>query len=159
MSVRTRIASGINMVAAALLIAAVTMMTVQVVLRTVFASPMSWVEEVVRYAFVWSVYLGVVVALTHDTHIRVLVLVEQFGPWAKRASDILTWIINVFCFGFLLYWGADLTLKYKNAMFYTLPSVPQMIFYLAVPVSMAIGLAFLLIPGGREPPQEPPQAL
>jgi len=160
MSLRDRLAQFIYVVAAALLFAAVTMMAVQIILRAVFAAPMAWSEEVVRYAFVWSVYLGSVVALTRDTHIRVLVLVEPFGAPARRCSDALTWIVNVFSFTFLLYWGIDLALKYRFAEFYTLPGVPQMIFYLSVPLSMALMLAFSIIPRRSAPvTHEPPSGL
>src|SRR5205085_8139904 len=141
-----RIARALYVVAAILLICAVTMMTVQIFLRVVFAAPMSWVEEVVRYAFVWAVYLGSVVALTRDTHIRVTVLVEPFGARGRRVSDALSWIVSVLCCAFLLYWGGELAYTYRFAEFYTLPWLPQWIFYLSVPVSMALMLAFLLIP-------------
>ncbi len=151
MSVRDRIAGLIYMIAAVLLVCAVAMMSVQIFLRVVFAAPMAWVEEVVRYAFVWAVYLGSVVALTRGTHIRVTVLVEPFGVRGRRVSDVLSWIVNVLCYAFLLYWGIDLALKYRFAEFYTLPGVPQLIFYLAVPVSMAFMLAFLLIPNRATP--------
>src|SRR5215216_3841250 len=145
--VRERIAALINTVAAGLLIAAVALLTVQIVLRGLFNAPMAWVEEVARYSFVWCVYLGGILALIRDSHIRVLVLVERFGETGKRLSDAVTWLVNVICFGYLLYWGSDLAWKYRSAEFYTLPGVPQIIFYLSIPVSMAIMLAFLLIPG------------
>jgi TRAP-type C4-dicarboxylate transport system permease small subunit len=61
----------------------------------------------------------------------------------------MSWMINVLCFAFLLYWGADLAFKYRFAEFYTLPGVPQLIFYLSVPVSMMLMLLFLLIPGRK----------
>jgi C4-dicarboxylate transporter DctQ subunit len=160
MPVRDRLARFIYLIAAALLFAAVVMMTIQILLRSVFAAPMAWSEEMVRYAFVWAVYLGSVVALTRDTHIRVLVLVEPFGARGKRFSDALAWIFNMLCFAFLLYWGSDLALKYRFAEFYTLPGVPQMIFYLSVPISMALMIAFLLIPGrATAAPHEPPSEL
>jgi TRAP-type C4-dicarboxylate transport system permease small subunit len=100
---------------------------------------------------VWAVYLGSVVALTRDTHIRVTVMTEPFGTVGRRVSDVLSWIVNILCFAFLLYWGADLAFKYRFAEFYTLPGVPQLIFYLSVPVSMMLMLLFLLIPGRKAP--------
>jgi TRAP-type C4-dicarboxylate transport system permease small subunit len=154
MPLRDRIAHAIQVLAAALLIAAVGIMTVQVTLRTLFSAPMSWVEEVARYFFVWAVYLGSIVAVTRDTHIRVLVAVEPFGAVGKRISDALSWLVNVFCFGFLAYWGTDLAWKYRGSEFYTLPGVPQIIFYLSVPVSMTIMLAFLVLPGRRHGPAQ-----
>jgi TRAP-type C4-dicarboxylate transport system permease small subunit len=145
-TLQERIAAGIQAAAAALLIAATALIAAQIILRGLFNAPMAWVEEVVRYAFVWCVYLGGVLALIRNSHIRVMVVVDALGPSARRISDALTWLVNVVCFAYLLYWGADLAWKYRSAEFYTLPGIPQIIFYLAVPVSMAIMLAFLLVP-------------
>lgn len=156
MSVRDRVAGFIHVVAATLLTASVVVMAVQVGLRLFLNAPLSWPEEVVRYSFVWVVYLGSVVAVSRDTHIRVLAMIEPFGPRVRLFSDVLSWLVNVFCFGFLLYWGADLAWKYKDSEFYTLPGWSQLWFYLALPVPMALSLAFLFIPSGRRSPSSPP---
>jgi TRAP-type C4-dicarboxylate transport system permease small subunit len=149
MTLRDRIAQAIHVVAAVLLIAAVAVMAMQITLRLVFNSPLSWPEEAVRYSFVWIVYLGSTVAVTRGTHIRVLVAIERRGPRVRLCSDVLNWFVNVLCFGFLVYWGADLAYKYKEAEFYTLPGWSQLWYYLALPVPAALSLAFLLAPGGR----------
>ncbi len=144
-----RIISGVNFAAAALLAAAVTMLAIQIFLRAVFSSPFAWAEEVVRYAFVWSVYLGAVLGLVRNTHIRVFVLVDVFGPKARRYSDIVAWIVSTICFAFLLYWSLDLAWKYRDASFYTLVWMPRWIFYMSVPITMALMLAFQLLPGRK----------
>jgi len=155
---RERLVTIIYVIAACLLAAAVTMMTMQVLLRTLFAAPFAWVEEVSRYAFVWCVYLGSIIALAHGTHIRVLVLVERFGERGQRFSDAITWIVNLVVFAYLFYWSADLAWKYKDATFYTLPDVPQILFYLALPVSTGIML-LLLVAGRGNPPPGPAASL
>ena len=101
MSIKERIAQAIHILASALLIASVVVMTMQVVLRLVFNNPLSWPEEVVRYFFVWVVFLGSTVAVTRGGHIRVLVAIDPYGPRARLFSDWLDWAVNVFCFGFL----------------------------------------------------------
>src|SRR5262245_11513248 len=155
MSIRDRTANIVHAVAAALLITSVVVMAVQIGLRLFLNAPLSWPEEVVRYSFVWVVYLGSVVAVSRDTHIRVLVLIEPYGPRVRLFSDVLSWLVNVFCFGFLLYWCADLAWKYKDAQFYTLPGWSQLWYYLALPVPMALSLAFLFFPSGRRSPSSP----
>ena len=159
---RERLITIVYVIAACLLAAAVTMMTMQVLLRTLFAAPFAWVEEVSRYAFVWCVYLGSVIALAHGTHIRVLVLVERFGERGQRFSDRLTWVVNLAALGYLFYWSADLAWKYKDATFYTLPGVPQVLFYLALPVSTGLMLLLLVSDRGkaidRAAPPPPPVA-
>ncbi|MDB5541225.1 MAG: Tripartite ATP-independent periplasmic transporter, DctQ component [Devosia sp.] len=154
-SIRDRVAGAIHLVAAALLVAAVTVMAVQVGLRLFFNAPLSWPEEVVRYSFVWIVYLGSAVAVSRDSHIRVLVMIDPYGPRVRRFSDGLSWLCNVFCYGFLLYWGADLAWKYKAAEFYTLSGWSQLWYYLALPIPMALAVFFLLTPSGRTAPSSP----
>src|SRR3954470_8179557 len=149
---RERLITVIYVTAACLLMAAVSMMTMQILLRTLFGAPFAWVEEVSRYAFVWCVYLGSIIALAHGTHIRVLVLVELFGEHGQRFSDRLTWFVNLIAFGYLFYWSADLAWKYREATFYTLPALPQVLFYLALPVSTGIMVVLLLT--GRSKPSE-----
>ena len=143
---RERIVAAINILAAVLLAATVGMMTVQLVLRAIFNAPITWVEEVVRYCFVWAVYLGSVLALVRDSHIRVLVVVERFGKTGQMWSDRLTRLVNIIVFAYLFYWSVDLAWKYRATEFYTLPGVPQLVFYLSIPVSTAITLCFLLFP-------------
>jgi TRAP-type C4-dicarboxylate transport system permease small subunit len=153
---RERIVVVINSVAAILLAATVAMMTVQLFRRTVMNAPMTWAEEMVRYCFVWAVYLGSVLALIRDSHIRVLVVVERFGKTGRVWSDRLTWLVNVIAFAYLFYWSVDLAWQYRAAEFYTLPGVPQVIFYLSVPVSTAIILFFLLFPDRASPHHDLP---
>ena len=156
MSIRERIAQAIHVLAAVLLVLAVVMMAVQVTLRLVFNNPLSFPEEVVRYFFVWVVFLGSAVAVTRGTHIRVLVAIDPYGPRARKISDWLDWAVNVFCFGFLAYWGADLAYKYKDAEFYTLGGWSQLWFYLALPIPALLSLAFLFFPGRPSGDSTPP---
>jgi TRAP-type C4-dicarboxylate transport system permease small subunit len=155
-ALREGVVRAIHYTAAALLIAAVVVMAMQVALRLVFNAPLSWPEEAVRYAFVWVVYLGSVVAVTSDSHIRVLVAIEDRGPTIMRLSDVLSWILNVLSFAFLLYWGIDLAVTYKDAEFYTLPGWSQLWYYLALPVCAGMALAFLVLPGQRSGTSKPP---
>jgi TRAP-type C4-dicarboxylate transport system permease small subunit len=156
MLLREKVAFAIHVAASALLVVSVAVMTVQIGLRLLFNAPLSWPEEVVRYSFVWIVYLGSVVAVTHDTHIRVMVAVEPYGPRVRYASDILSWLLNLACWGFLVYWGLELAYTYKDAEFYTLPGWSQLWFYLALPVPAAMAVAFLLVQGVRRSTPDTP---
>lgn len=146
---RERGVKAIGACAAILLGAAVALMAAQVVLRFGFNRPQAWAEEVDRYLFVWSVYLGAVIAVIRDTHIRVTVLVDPAGPRAKRLSDVLNRWISAGCFAFVGYYAYLNAWQYRDAGFYTIPSLPQVIFYLSVPVGMTLMLVYLLLPTRR----------
>ena len=66
------------------------LMATQVILRFGFSAPQAWAEEVDRYLFVWSAYLGTVVAWLKGTHIRVTFVVELLGDRAEALSLALT---------------------------------------------------------------------
>jgi TRAP-type C4-dicarboxylate transport system permease small subunit len=147
-TLRDRFAYVFFVVAAVLLVFSVVVMTAQITMRAVLDAPMIWTEEVVRYLFVWSVYLGCVVGVIRDSHIRVMFAVDWFGARGRLVSDVLSRAVNAFCFGFLLFWGVDLAFKYQFAEFYTLPGWSQFwFFYASLPFSALMCLIFTLLPG------------
>lgn len=133
------------MLIASLLIAATVSLTFgQVVLRYVFNQPQTWAEEVGRYLFIWITFLGAAVAFSRDIHIRVDAVMELLGPAVARAGDLIRRLIEAAAVGALLYSGILVAWKQRDARFYTMPDVPQVIFYLAVPVGSAFALFYVL---------------
>jgi TRAP-type C4-dicarboxylate transport system permease small subunit len=53
------------------LVATVTIIFYQVIMRFVFNDSPSWTEEIARYIFIWQIWLGTSVALKEEQHIRV----------------------------------------------------------------------------------------
>lgn len=76
----------------------VALLGFQVVLRFGFGRSLSWLEEVSRFAFVWSVYFGFVIAAEKDRHIRVSVHIDALPPTARRVvmtvADTLWLVFN-----------------------------------------------------------------
>lgn len=122
----------------------VTLLSAQVFLRVVFNEPQAWAEEVGRYLFVWMVYLGATVATVRESHIRVTFLIERLGPWAETFSIWLGRLVNLFCFSFVAWFAWQIAWKKRNAEFYTIPDLPQVIFYLSVPVCLTMMTLFLI---------------
>ena len=128
-----------------LLVAATVSLTFgQVVLRYFFNNPQSWAEEVGRYLFVWITFLGAATAFARGTHIRIDAVVNLFGKRVSGAADVLRRIAEAVAAGFLLYSGVLVAWKHRNATFYTMPDVPQAVFYLAAPVGSLLALFFIL---------------
>lgn len=134
----------LTLIASLLLAATVSLTFAQVVLRYVFNSPQTWVEEVGRYLFIWITFLGAAVAFARDTHIRVDAIMELFSRQTARVGDLIRRLIELACVASLLYSGILVAWKHRNAKFYTMPDVPQVIFYLAVPVGSAFALFYVL---------------
>lgn len=133
----------LTIVAGLMVAATVALTLLQVVLRYFFNDPQSWAEEVGRYLFVWITFLGAAVAYAHNSHIRVD-LIDQFGTrWVPFVNPARHFFEAV-AVGVLLYSGVMVAWRHRNNMFYTMPDVPQVIFYLAVPVGSALGLFYVL---------------
>ena len=58
----------------------VILLTVQILLRFFFGRTLSWSEEVSRFAFVWAVYFGFVLAARDNKHIRVTAQFTCLSP-------------------------------------------------------------------------------
>ena len=74
------------------LIVLVILLSVQILLRFAFGKTLSWSEEVSRFAFVWAVYFGFVVAARENKHIRVT---AQFHHLPPKAQIILFTLADV----------------------------------------------------------------
>ena len=81
--------NSITWVASILLGSVVLLMATQVFLRFAFNSPQAWAEEVDRYVFVWSIYLGTLIALIKKTHIRVTFLTDKMSSEHKNILELL----------------------------------------------------------------------
>jgi TRAP-type C4-dicarboxylate transport system permease small subunit len=135
----------LTVVASAFLGCAVVLMSMQVILRFGFNAPQAWAEEVDRYLFVWSVYLGATLALMKGTHIRVTFAVDRFGAVGEAVSQWLTRIIGAAAFGFTAWYGFLLAWGNRTSEFYTVPGMPQILFYLAAPVGLGMMSLYLLV--------------
>jgi TRAP-type C4-dicarboxylate transport system permease small subunit len=127
-----------------ILAAAVILMSVQIFLRFVFNSPLTWTEEVDRYLFVWSVYLGSAVALAKGSHIRVTFLIDLGGPALEKISKAFNKVCSGFSFAIIMYYGYKLAYANIYSRFYTVEFMPLVLFYLAVPVGMTLMLIYLI---------------
>ncbi|MBI9103868.1 MAG: TRAP transporter small permease [Spirochaetales bacterium] len=77
-------------VAMAVLFYVITLLvTLQVILRFVFATGFSWGEEVARFLFVWLMYFSIAYATRNQRHIRVAFLVQRFGVKAHKIFMML----------------------------------------------------------------------
>lgn len=136
--------------ASSILGGAVILMSIQIFLRFVFNSPLAWTEEVDRYLFVWSLYLGSVVALAKGSHIRVMFLVDLVGPKFEKISGALDKICSFLAFSFIAYHGYKLAYANLNARFYTVEFMPLVLFYLSVPISMTLMAVYLVFARKRK---------
>jgi TRAP-type C4-dicarboxylate transport system permease small subunit len=106
---------------------------VNVIARYAFNSPISWAEEVARYAFIWMVFIGAAVCTKRSRHIAVDAVVSALPkisqPFCRLLADLATATLMVI----LVYYGMVLTVS-ATQLTSTL-SIPTHFIYVVIPLS------------------------
>lgn len=117
----------------------VVTMTVEVMRRELLAYSSVWGEEVVRYAFIYLVWIGAAVAVRERAHIRIDVLFHACSNRTKLALYIFGDLIMlvVACFAFYWAWETVAVSVQFSSVSHGL-RVPMVWFLSAVPVGFAL---------------------
>lgn len=132
---------GAETVVALLMAVMVGTVILQVYCRFVLGNPLSWSEELARYAFVWITFLGAAVAYRHGAHVIVETIVVLLP---RRVQVALAWLVDalvVVALLVLLVQGLSIVEVNSNVEA-TMLEIPMSWVYASVPVSAGIMLAY-----------------
>ena len=87
-----------------------------VVLRYVFNSGITWAEEFSRFLFVWVVFLGAIGALKDNNHLGFSSLVQAMPPTIKKIFFIVSQTLMVICLWVLFDGSLNMTLQTTNSL-------------------------------------------
>jgi len=113
----------------------------QVFCRFVLGNPLSWSEELARYAFVWITFLGAAVAYRHGAHIVVDTVIVCLP---RRVQAVLGWVVDgliVIALLTLVVQGVGIV-EVNSSVEATMLEIPMSWVYASVPVSAALMLAY-----------------
>ncbi|MCS5603558.1 TRAP transporter small permease [Paracoccus sp. (in: a-proteobacteria)] len=82
-------------------------MAIEVIRREVFSYSSIWGEEIVRYSFIYLVWIGAASAVKERAHIRIDVLFHSVGPRTKAALYILGDLVMLAIAVIALYWSFE----------------------------------------------------
>ena len=116
---------------------------VQVILRYVVLSPLSWIEELARYLLVWISCFGAAYGVRKGEHIAVMFLNNMFKGYMKSALTIFIHILVIILFMVCFMKGIGLSIRQWNVVTPAL-QIPRTLPYLGIPISFAIMLLFSL---------------
>jgi TRAP-type C4-dicarboxylate transport system permease small subunit len=120
-----------------------TALTLQIFSRYFMSQSIFWAEEAARYAMVWLVYLGVVVAASHGSHTRIDFFVELLPSLGYRTVKVL---VNIACLLFLagiVYYSWDI-LRLGMILKSSAMRIPMIIVYSAIPLCCALTGIYLV---------------
>ena len=117
----------------------VVVIGMQVFNRYVLGSSLVWSEELGRFLFIWSVWVGCSYAMRSDRHLRVTALSQFVGPHIRKALDAFAQLATlVFC-GFAIVWGTQMiAFLIRTGQQAPALEVPIYWVYLALPVGMTL---------------------
>lgn len=128
-----------------ILTAMVAIIFIQVVMRYVFSNALSWSEELARYLYVWSTWVGVSYSARRGTHLRITMFRDSLSPKGRRGLEIIVTIIWILFGIFVLCLGIEAVSTI--AAFGQLSSamrIPMQFCYLSIPVGMGLMILRLL---------------
>ena len=117
----------------------------QVLFRFVFASPLSWSEELVRYVFIWSVFLTAAIGFNLNSHISIDFLTTWYPPRLQRMVALVSWgcvilgVVVVFVLGMQLIQSPSVWLQKSPAM-----EISMTLPYAAIPVGCVVMMVNIL---------------
>lgn len=126
-----------------LMVALIMFMTalifVQVVMRYVFGNSLGWSEELARYVFLWSIWLGASYGAKVRGHIRLTIITGKLKGKAKIALEAVVYVIWLAFIVFLVIKGFDLVGQIMSAhQTSTALHLPMWIAYASVPVGCTL---------------------
>jgi TRAP-type C4-dicarboxylate transport system permease small subunit len=112
----------------------------QVVYRYILKQPIAWSEELTTYLFSWLAYLGAVIALKNNKHVRVNSFIEKIANEQTRKKVIIfsQFLMLVFLIT-TAYFSAGLAgqILANDQRLVTIPSFKLGYIFMQVPISCA----------------------
>ena len=116
----------------------------QVIFRYVFHSSLTFSEELARYLFVWTVFLGSAVVARDNGHIIVGVLTERLKGKKAKYVKIAAYISTMIFVLILFYQGLRM-MKLSSFQHSPALGISMSWVYLAIPVAMFVMFCNILI--------------
>lgn len=126
-----------------LLVTMVTIVFANVIGRFFFHSALTWADEVVRFLFVWSTFIGATVGVAYGSHIGMDLLLQMVNLTTRRIMGVLSHLIVIVFLVVWAYYGWELV---EENLYYLAPAtgIPMGYIFIIGPVA-AIAMALLLL--------------
>ncbi len=137
------VSRGIEYLCALFFLLMCSCLTLQVVARYTVADSFFWAEELARYAMIWIVYLGAVVAVRRKAHTRIDFFVNILPRRLRRFTAAL---VDAACIAFLLIvlTASQPLLKIGLTMKSTALHIPVILVYGALPLCSVLMILYFL---------------
>ena len=119
------------------------LVVVQVVLRYVFNSPLTWSEELAVYVMVWMTFIGSVICMRDKEHIDVTVLVDNLPHGLQRLAIQFSRLASSIFLLIVAYYGFELVME-NRVVTSAANQINMGLVYSILPLS-AIGMLYYVV--------------
>jgi TRAP-type C4-dicarboxylate transport system permease small subunit len=130
---------GVRVATAVALVVLVMVVTASVVIRYfgLLGGSLHWATELSRFTIVWVAMLGSVVAFNQGAHLAIALFQEALPPGARRAVEVLAYVLSLVFIVVLAWSGFQLALATMRQISPAL-GLPMGYAYLAIPVGATV---------------------
>ena len=140
------------------LLASILLVFANVVLRYIFKSSSTWIEEVVRYLIIWVTFIGSAICFRKGSHMGIDLIFSLTKGRVKKGIEIFGLVASFLFMVFLFKYGLELVLFTKKTGQIT-PAIEIKLFwiYIGIPLGAFLsGMDILMvlfnkIKGNEEP--------
>lgn len=126
-----------------LVLAMTVIMTMQIVMRATGMQSFKWSEEVLRYLYIWTVFLGVPAAIYTNDLTRFDLIQTKLSPRAGRLLETVIIIIMLIVLYFMCQ-GSLTLIRVQMRQTMTSLNLPMGIVYLSMPICAVCSAMFFL---------------
>jgi len=106
-----------------------------------FNKPLVWADDIAKFLFSWTAFLGADIALRHSRLVGVDMLVNRLPPKAQKTSEVIVFSIMLMILIAFVYFGIILSIKNWERDFQTLSFMS----YSAVTLSLPVASLLMII--------------
>ena len=112
---------------------------IQVFFRYVLNNSLDWPEELARYCFIVSVFIGLGFVSRRGRHLEIAAIKVYASPFMARVLFYISSAISIAFAVLMIFWGIEMTrFVYDSGQVCAAVPMPTYILYISVPVGMAI---------------------
>jgi len=143
-TIAEKIEEGSKIIAFTLLTGMGLVLGLNIAMRFLFHHPISWSNEISRYAYIYIVLFGTAISYREGTHAKIDFVRNSVSKKMQNVFDIIHYLVMIFISIILIVFGTKhvITMWPVHAPVLTFLSVG--IIYLSVPVSAAAILIFTI---------------
>lgn len=121
------------------LLAMTVVVGMQVFMRYVVGSSLSWSEELLRFMFIWLSYITVAYCVKKKRHARLEVLVNKLPAKFQQILEVFTLLAFLVFALAMLYYGTNVMLRILgNNQLSPALEIPMWYVYLSIPAGFAL---------------------